>query len=62
MTAHVYFPADPSVGIFSYGYEMEIPDFEEEWREDTRKKIKALYDELDGEFSCNVIFEGEIED
>lgn len=52
----IYFGGDYSVGISSYSFSMEIPNFEEEWREDTRKRIKELYTELDGEFTPIIIF------
>lgn len=56
MNVTIYFAGDPSVGISSYAYSMEIPNFEEEWREDTRKRIQDLYTELDGEFYPTVFF------
>jgi hypothetical protein len=68
MKVTIYFPNDPSVGIFSTWYGMEIPDFREfgmnekelrEFREEMRDKIKSLYTELDGEFTCRVWFEDE---
>lgn len=57
----IEFHGDPSVGINSYGYDMNIP-FDKEHREEIRKQIKALYDELDGEFLCVVYFEDELKD
>lgn len=62
MTGYAYFGGDPSVGINSYSYDFEIPDFDEEYREETRAKLVALYNELDGEFTCHVCFEGERDD
>lgn len=53
MKATIYFNNDPSVGIFSASYEMDLPveKFEDdEHREDMRAAIKKLYTELDGEF------------
>lgn len=55
-SALIYFPGDPSVGIFSYSYKMELgqhlPDMfrdEPELRDEFREKIKTLYAEMDGE-------------
>ena len=59
MKAIAYFEGDPTVGIFSYSYELEVLPFEDEYREDTRKQIEQLYKELDGEFGCRVIFDDE---
>lgn len=53
--AYVHFNADASVGCLPYGYTIEIPDFEEECREDVRKKIETLYTELDGEFIVSYV-------
>jgi hypothetical protein len=53
MTVYVHFAADPSVGIFPYGFSLEIPDFEEDYREQVREDIKKFYTELDGEFSAS---------
>lgn len=62
MKVYIHFPGDPSVGIFSYGYDMTIPEVDSEYREETRQQIKKLYEELDQEGRCQVIFEGEHED
>lgn len=60
MKAYIHFNADPSVGCFPYGYNIEIPTFEEEYREEVREKIKALYNDLDGDFGVSyVIFDDE---
>lgn len=59
MKATIYFSADPSVGIFPYHYTMELPDFEPEYRQETREMIQKLYTELDGEFKPIVFFEDE---
>lgn len=60
MKAYVHFNADPSVGCFPYGYDIEIPTFEEECREEIREKIKELYNFLDGEFLVSyVMFDDE---
>jgi hypothetical protein len=59
MKVLIHFEGDPSVGIFSYSFDMTIPEFEPEYREDTRAMIKNLYTELDGEFYPKVYFEDE---
>jgi len=59
MKVVVYFSGDRSVGLNPYSYNMEVPVFEEEDREETREMIKKLYVELDGEFIPKVIFEDE---
>lgn len=59
MKVIIYFPGDYSVGISSYSYEMTIPTFEPEYREETRELIRTLYAELDGEFAPEVFFEDE---
>lgn len=59
MKVIICFQGDSSVGIFPYGFDMTIPPFEPEYREDTRELIKKLYIELDGEFKPNVYFEDE---
>ncbi len=46
---YVHFAGDPSVGISSYGYDLNIPPFEPEDREEVRQKIIDLYGWLDGE-------------
>lgn len=55
----IYFAGDSSVGINPYFYTMEIPEFEEEYREEIRKSILELYESLDGEFKPKVFFDGE---
>lgn len=59
--AYIYFHGDPSVGIQSYWYEMQVPlhALDEECREETRKWIKDLYIQLEGEHGCEVSFEDE---
>lgn len=59
MTATILFHGDRSVGISSYYYTAEIPEFEPEYREETRELLKKLYTELDGEFYPSVYFEDE---
>lgn len=58
-SGYAYFAGDPSVGFPAYAYDFEIPVFDEEYREEVRAKLTALYNELDGEYSCHVVFEGE---
>ena len=69
-TAYIEFAADPSVGLSSYGYQMEIPDFrlvydgtepdqEKALREHTREQLQDLYEGMDGEFKATVRFSDE---
>lgn len=55
MIATAFFNRDPSVGIFSTYYEMELP-FDEfadtEHREEVRKQIKDFYTLLDDDMTC----------
>jgi hypothetical protein len=65
MNAHIYFPNDPSVGMFPYSYDMTIYRFTEiddssEYREDIRAKIQELYKNMD-DSSCFVSFDDERE-
>jgi len=58
----VYFHNDPSVGIQSTYYSIELPieKFEdEEHREEVRKLIQNLYTELDGEFAATRVIFGD---
>jgi hypothetical protein len=60
MIAYIHFPSDPSVGMFPYGYTCEVPDFtDNDAREYTRDTLKKLYEDLDGEGRCVVIFDDE---
>lgn len=59
MKATIYFSGDWSVGIGGYSYDMDIPTFQPEDREEIRKLIVDLYTELDGEFRPQVFFEDE---
>ncbi len=59
MKATAVFDGDSSVGIFGYSFDMEVPEFDEEFREEVRAKIKETYDWLDGEFTCQVYFSDE---
>ena len=59
MKAVAYFEGDPTVGIRSYYYELEVPPFEEEYREHTRELVRHLYTQLDEEFGCQIIFNDE---
>jgi hypothetical protein len=57
---YAYFGNDPSVGIFPEYFAFEIPDFEEEYREQTRTDLLNLYTEMAGDFKCTrVVFEDE---
>ncbi len=62
MKVVIHFEGDSSVGIFPYSFDMTIPEFEPEYKEETRKMIKDLYTELDGEFVPKVWFEDELKD
>lgn len=55
----IYFAGDHSVGISGYYYSMEIPAFDPENKEEVRELIKALYTELDGEFTPTIFFDDE---
>jgi len=59
MKVAICISGDTSVGIYPYQYDMEIPEFEPEYREETRQMIKTLYTELDGEFTPYILFEDE---
>lgn len=64
MKVFIHFQADVSVGCNPYTYVMYAPrvtnqDDSPQYREEVRGKIKALYDELDGEFTCDVYFDDE---
>jgi hypothetical protein len=64
ITATIYFPNDPSVGIFAESFEAQLPfnGFEDsEHREWVRDSFKRLYDEMNGEFYCRVYFSDEKE-
>lgn len=64
ITATIYFPNDPSVGMFSETFTAELPlnGFEDsEHREWIRDCYKKLYDEMNGEFYCQVFFSDEYE-
>lgn len=69
--AVISFEGDSSVGIFPYGYKMELPDFRQAFRpeevaiasaerETVRKHIQTFYELLDGEFRANVFFSDEL--
>jgi hypothetical protein len=61
MKAFIYFPGDPSVGIFSETFEMQIPEFDTDYREETRRDIQNLYTEISGGEGCRVSFSDENE-
>lgn len=59
MKAIAYFHNDPSVGIFSAYYEMELPfnEFEDsEHREEVRKQIKDFYTLIDNDMTCTYVY------
>jgi len=63
MKARIDFKNDPSVGMFSESYEMEIPFNEETIHDygvdDLRQDIAAFYNKLHGDSFCNVYFDFE---
>ncbi len=61
--AFIHYNNDPSVGMFPYGYEMEvnIENMDIEDLNEVRKKIKELYEFIDGESPTWVMFDKEIE-
>lgn len=73
--ASVHFKGDPSVGIFSRSFNVEIPDFREQsdmsnakdqmdarvCREEVRGLIHQLYRELEGELNGLVSFSDELD-
>ena len=59
MKGYAYFGGDPSVGFPSTAYDFEIPDFDEEYREEVRARLVEAYNWLDGDGTCFVVFEGE---
>ena len=61
MKANIYFAGEPSVGIFSYSYDVEIPDlteYDNETRKWLRDQLQALYTELE-DHDCTVTFDDE---
>ena len=60
----IHFNGDPSVGIFSYSFTMEIPShaLEDGNKGYTLKRIREFYAELDGEFSPVIYIDGEHDD
>lgn len=50
---------DASVGDSPRSYDFEIPDFDEEYREEVRARLVEAYNWLDGDGTCFVVFEGE---
>jgi glutathione S-transferase len=60
MKVHIYFPNDPTVGFMPTYYDAEFPDVDADFKEEYREQIKRLYEEMDGEMSCKVYFEGEL--
>ncbi len=45
--------------VLSFAVSSTIPEFEPEYREETRQMIQTLYTELDGEFKPYILFEDE---
>lgn len=61
--AFVHYNNDPSVGMFPFGYEIEVnidkPELEE--LNEIREKIKELYEFIEGEKPSYVMFDFEVE-
>lgn len=57
--AMIYFYGDPSVGIQSYSFDVEIPSISLDDREFTRKQLMECYKQIDGDFTPMVIFDDE---
>lgn len=62
----IYFPNDPSVGMFPTYFTAEIPiskeelkELDKEHREIIREDFKKLYQYIDAEMNCQIIFEDE---
>ena len=58
MKARIHFANDPSVGIFSEDFEMELPfqEFADDaHRAEVRKQIEQLYSDLNGEFLVSYV-------
>ena len=70
MKATIYFPNDPSVGLFPSSYEIELPfdSFEDmetpsDNREMCREQIAAFYKDWEGDtMKCYVTFSDEKQD
>ena len=65
MKVIIYFPGDPSVGIFPFSEQMGLPfnrsEMEHDELEALRKWIKEIYTELSGGEKCLVSFDFEKE-
>jgi len=57
--AIIHFRNDPSVGMFSETYTMDIPILDELDREKTREDIKVMYETMHGESAAQVWFSDE---
>lgn len=57
--ATIYFHGDPSVGIQSYSFDVQIPETALDDREFTRGMLKECYKQIDGENTPMVIFNDE---
>jgi len=64
--ATILFNGDSSVGVRPYAYTMELDANlielfadDKEFREEVRAKITKLYEVIDGEMKCHVIFSDE---
>lgn len=57
--AMIYFYVDPSVGIASYSFDVEIPPYSLDDREFTRGQLRECYKQIDGEYTPMVIFDDE---
>ena len=64
--ASILFNGDSSVGVFPYSYVMgldanliEVFADDKQFREDIRTNIKKLYEAIDGDMKCQVIFSDE---
>jgi hypothetical protein len=56
LKGYAYFGGAPSVGINPYSYDFEIPNCDVVAREEVRAKLVELYNWLDGESTCYVVF------
>lgn len=60
MKATVIYHGDPTVGIFDGHYDLEIPEFDDLYREEIREKIKELYSYIDEDWPVDVRFEDDV--
>ena len=59
MKGYAFFTGDASVGDTDQAFDFELPDFDEEFREEVRAKLVEAYNWLHGDSTCYVVFEGE---